>query len=61
MPLSPNPIWNDTTTTTRENRSVEHQSLFTKAKPEPERKERPPTYKGIGKYPIMRSTRPKNW
>jgi hypothetical protein len=57
-----NPIWSEIVTTTRENRSAEHCSLFTKAKLEkPDRKERPATYKGIGKYPIMKSTKPRNW
>lgn len=73
MPFYVNPPWADTVTTTRDNRSVEHGSLFTNADPSkgghespvhpviPQRKERPNNFKGIGKYPVMRSKRPKNW
>lgn len=62
QPFYVNPPWADTVSTTRENRSAEHENLFTKAQPEkPDRKEHPATYKGRGKYPIMKSTKPKNW
>jgi hypothetical protein len=62
QPFYVNPPFADIATTSRDNRSAEHESLLTKAKPEkPDRKERPATYKGRGKYPIMKSKRPKNW
>ena len=62
QPFYVNPPFADLVTTTRDNRSAEHQSLFTKTQQEkPDRKERPATYKGRGKYPIMKSTKPKNW
>lgn len=67
MPVYVNPGWADIVTTTRDNRSVEHGSLFTKEDPSkhhhksPVHPILPKDYKGIGKYPIMKSKRPRHW